>query len=167
MLSIAMFIAGYVVSPCVALWGIAGALQHGDVAALERSVDWAALRNGMKQDIADGIIGPVSTQMSPSALPPFGTSFINGIAGSIIDHEMTAANLVALAHQDRGDDAMPNPFDLIEHAYFQSASVFEVVLRNADDDSHLRLQLELQGMHWRVTRAWIPQDMIERVAQRT
>jgi hypothetical protein len=167
MCSLAIFAMGYVVSPCVALWRVADALQTGDVATLEQSVDWAALRNGMKQDMADGIIGPVSTQFSANSLPPFGASFITGIAGNIIDREMTASNLVAMVHQDHGDDAMANPINMIEHAFFKSPTVFQVVLRDQDDEGHLRLQLELQGTHWRVTRAWIPQDLIERVAQRT
>ena len=35
------------------------------------------------------------------------------------------------------------------------------------DEGHLRLRLELRGGVWTITRAWIPQDIVERAAQRT
>jgi hypothetical protein len=157
----------YVTSPCVMLWQMVSALQHGDVVALERGVDWPALRAGLKQDISDGVIGPVSTQLTSNTLPPFGASFITGIADSIVDREATASNLVAMMHQTGSDETMPNPLGMIEHAFFESPRVFVVSLRDADDEGHVRLRLELQGFSWRITRAWIPQDMIERVSQRT
>ena len=157
----------YVASPCVALWHMAGAMDRGDVATLEHCVDWTALRSGLKQDIADGLIGPVSTQLASNTLPPFGASFISGIADSIIEHEVTASHLVEMMHQSATDEPMPNPLGLIDHAYFKSPTMFEVTLRDEDDDTHMRVRLELRRWHWQVTRIWVPQDLIERVSQRT
>ncbi len=47
------------------------------------------MRDALKQDISDGIIGPVQTQMAANTLPPFGASFVNGIADTAIDREVT------------------------------------------------------------------------------
>ncbi len=166
-LGLAVIAAGYAASPCVALIRMSHALDRGDVTALENCVDWSSLRAGLKEDIAEGIIGPVNTQLASNSLPQFGASFVAGIAGSMVDHDVTAPNVAALAHQGAANDARGNPLTMIEHAYFETPTVFVVVLHDPEDDDHLRLRLEMQGGTWRVTRAWIPQDLVERVAQRT
>ena len=175
-LSIAVFVlvAGYMLSPAVALWGLMSALKSGDVAALERGVDWASVRNGLKQDISEGIIaafgGPStsSTQLATNVLPPFGASFVTGIAGSAIDHDVTAENVVAITHQVQAEPSADSMLPRIEHAHFDSPTDFTIALRTSDDeDSHLRLHMVLRDGHWVVVRAWVPQDMIDFVSQRT
>jgi hypothetical protein len=166
-LALLVAILVYMASPCVALWRLTGALGRGDVAALEHGVDWPALRAGLKADIAEGIIGPMDTQLAANTLPPFGASFITGIADSAVEHEVTALNVAEMMRNLPTDEAMSNPLALIDHAYFESPTIFVVSMRDADDDSHIRLRLELRYGRWLVTRAWIPQDLIERVSQRT
>jgi len=162
-----MVTLGYLASPCLTLWHLATALEHGDVAVLERGVDWQSLRAGLKDDIAEGVIGPVSTQLASNTLPPFGASFITGIADAAVEHEVTASNVVAMMRHMPLDDTVPSTVSMVEHVYFESPTRFVVTFRGNDDDGHLRLRLEFGGISWRVTRAWIPQDMIERVSQRT
>ena len=166
-------VAGYLASPAVALWSLVSAMNSGDVAALRRGVDWASVRAGMKQDVSDGIIaafgGPSSaTQLAANVLPPFGASFVSSIAGNAIDHDVTAENVVHLAQQlGRGDQSDPL-VTRIAHAGFNSLTDFTIALRGDDaDDGMLKLHLSLQGGHWVLDRAWIPQDMVEWVSQRT
>lgn len=159
----------YAASPFVALWRLEMAMDHGDALALERRVDWRAVRDGLKQDIADGVIGPVSTQLTANALPPFGASFMTGIADTAIEREVTPQNLIAVMRQMRPVTPPANPFESFEWAFFDGAFSFSVVTKADGDaeDGHLRLRLELRGGTWTVTRAWIPQDIVERAAQRT
>ncbi len=174
-LSLAVFVVviGYILSPAVALWSLMSALKSGDTVTLERGVDWASVRTGLKQDISEGIIAAFGgassiTQLATNVLPPFGSSFVSSIAASAIDHDVTAENVVIIAHQvhDSADSEAMMP--RIEHAHFDSPTEFTISLRSSDDeDSHLRLHMVLRDGHWVVVRAWVPQDMMDWVAQRT
>jgi hypothetical protein len=108
-------------------------------------------------------------------LPPFGASFMAGIAGNIIDREVTPQHLAALMRQMMTAEppslaSLGGSLRSIEHAWFDGPASFEIRLRYAgqdEDDEPLRLRLELQSGGWRVMRAWVPQDLIERASDRT
>ncbi len=163
-----LFTLAYMVSPYVALWQLEAALQRGDTLALERGVDWKMVRDGLKEDISDGIIGPMQAQLASNALPPFGASFVSGIAETAVEREVTPQNLVAVMRQMRPGEVNANPFACFDWAFFESPRVFTITVRNADpDEGHLRLRMELRGGKWMLVRAWVPQDLIERSANRT
>ena len=174
-LSLAVFVVviGYMLSPAVALWGLMSAVRTGDQITLERGVDWGSVRTGLKEDINEGIIaafggGSSNTQLATNVLPPFGASFVSSIASSAIDHDVTAENVINIAHQVQGAPDDEPMLPRIEHAHFDSPTEFTISLRTSDDeDSHLRLHLVLRSGHWVVDRAWVPQDMIDWVSQRT
>lgn len=157
----------FLASPYMALWRMEAALDRGDVRALEGKVDWNALRAGLKQDIADGIIGPVQTQLAANTLPPFGASFVGGIADTAVDRDVTAQNVVATMRQMRADDSQPDCIAGLAWAFFRSPTSFDVVIRTTDDDAHLRLRLVLRAGGWVLVRAWVPQDLIDRASHRT
>lgn len=163
-----LFATAYMVSPYVALWRLEAALERGDVVALERGVDWKTVRDGLKQDIADGVIGPLQTQLASNTLPPFGSSFISGIMETAVDREVTPQNLVSVMAQMRPGEVDANPFSCFDWAFFESPTVFTVTVHNNDaDEGHLRLRLEMRGGKWVLVRAWVPQDIIERTSNRT
>lgn len=165
-----LLVLAYMASPYVALWQLEGALDRGDIQALERGVDWKSIREGLKQDMSEGIIGPVQTQMAANGLPPFGASFISGIADTEIERDVSPANIVAIMRQMRETETKPGPFSSFQWAFFDSPTVFTVLVRTSDDDadgSHLRLRLAMKNGRWTLMRAWIPQDLIEKAGQRT
>jgi len=172
---IALFIIviAYGVSPFVALFQLQRALDHGDAIRLEQRIDWASVREGLKQDMADGIIGPVTTQLASNTLPQFGASFMVGIASTMIERWVTPQNVIAVMQQVRDGHETAEPPSIMRclaDARFEGlASVSIVVTRPGEEpeDGHLRLRLQLQHGTWRVVRAWIPQDMVELAAQRT
>lgn len=160
----------FVASPYVALWRLEKALDQGDAALLETGIDWKSVREGLKQDIADGIIGPMQGQLASNSLPQFGASFIAGIADTAIEHDVTPQNLIAVMRQMRSGEAPSSVMDCFDWAFFESPTSFTVVVNTPGldpHDAHMRLRLALQGGSWRVIRAWIPQDIVERAAQRT
>lgn len=169
-IALVMVMIGYAASPYVALFRLERALQQGDTARLEQRIDWASVRAGLKQDIADGVIGPVQTQVASNSLPQFGASFMAGIADTMVERDVTPQNLIAVMRQMRGGDGgrgMPN---CSVSASFDGPASFNVVVTTPEDEpdeGHLRLRLELEHGTWRVVRAWVPQDLVERAAQRT
>lgn len=160
----------YLASPYIAIWRLQVAMESGDTLALQNMIDWRAVRDGLKHDIADGIIGPAQTQLASGTLPAFGSSFMAGMADTAVEREVTPQNLVAVMRQMRPGHATTSPMDCFVSAFFKSPGAFEIVVRDDDlasDQQHLRLRLELHGIHWMVMRAWVPQDLIERATQRT
>lgn len=170
-----LLVTAYIASPYVALWRLEAALERGDTQALEESIDWASIRAGLKEDIAEGVIGPAQQQQAADTLPPFGTSFITGIADTAVERDVTPQNLIAVMRQmhtpqSATDDTTSNPFACFAWAFFESPTVFNITVRNPDDDTetgHLRLRMVLRHGHWTLIRAWVPQDIIERAGQRT
>ncbi|MCW3475786.1 DUF2939 domain-containing protein [Limobrevibacterium gyesilva] len=175
----------YASAPYVTMWRLYQALHEQDAATLSEIVDWDAVRQGLKNDIAEGIIGmPAQEMESSNSLPPFGSSFLNGIAGSLVDQEITPQRVVLVVHSMQTDEAVPASsewaaiFDLgcIERAFFDSPTSFTLRVRTAGqepDEPPLRVRLELRGpswrhgLSWKLVRAWVPQDLMDRANLRT
>lgn len=172
-LALMLLAAGYAASPALAVWKLMTAVRNGDVAALQRNVDWNAVRDGMKQDISDGVIAafggsPNATQLASNVLPPFGASFVSSIAANAIDHEVTAEKVAAMSRRIQTGESDDGLISRIAQLRFDSPTEFTFAVRGDDeDDGLLKLHLRLQDGHWVLVRAWIPQDMIDWVAQRT
>jgi hypothetical protein len=192
---IAVLVFAYAATPYIALWRLATALRAGDPRTLEALIDWDAVRGGLKEDVAEGIVGlpeeepeglankadatagEATAQLAGGTLPPFGASFMTGIAGTMIDREVTPQHLVALMRQLAPAEPTPiGPVTLmhalagIDHAFFDSPTSFTLRMHCAGmdaDDPPLRVRLEMHDGTWRVVRAWIPQDLVELANSRT
>jgi hypothetical protein len=172
-LALLLLAAGYAAAPGFAVWNLMTAVRNGDVAVLQRGVDWNAVRAGLKQDVSEGVIAafggsPNTTQFASNVLPPFGASFVSSIAASAIDHEVTAENLAAMSRRIQTDESNEGLISRIAQFRFTGPTDFTFALRGDEqEDGVLKLHLTLRDGHWILVRAWIPQDMIDWVAQRT
>ncbi len=174
MTGVALLALAYAATPYMTLWRLYSALHTGDADALAALVDWPSVRDGVKQDIADGIIGmPVTQLVASNSLPPFGAGFASGIAGTMVDRELTPERVEAtvrtLNAQDSGVETASGMRGIVR-AFFNSPREFELRLRPPGcdaDDPPLRVRLELQGVSWRVVRVWVPQEIVERMQSRT
>jgi hypothetical protein len=165
--------AAYAVSPFVALWRISHAIDVGDTATLHAMIDWPAVRQGLKDDITDGIIGmPRETLIASNSLPRFGASFISGIAASAIERAVSpqalvgAARLLAPVESPGGGSSWPSIVD----AGFASPISFDMNVRapcQEADEAPLHIRLAFRGGVWTVIRVWIPQDLMDRAGTRT
>jgi hypothetical protein len=163
----------YVAAPYVCLWRVYRAVESGDAATLAQIVDWDSVRRGMKQDIAEGIIGlPPPQTVASNTLPAFGSGFVTGIAAHVVDQQVTPQNLVQVVRSAQlpasgAAPAEPAPatgIGSVERAFFTSPTSFVVSIRLPGEDagdSPLRVELGLRGGGWKVVRAWIPQDLMD------
>jgi hypothetical protein len=168
----AVVAGAYAASPFVSLYQMGEAARRGDVATLCADVAWNDVREGLKEDIADGIAGaypgaPPATEVASSSddLPPFGVSFVTGMAGNVVDRTVTPEHLANALATLRGAGVTVRP--TVTAAYFASPTRFEVSLRTPQErasDAPLRLQLDFaagrNGIGWRVTRAWVPEALL-------
>src|ERR1700761_7818498 len=151
----------YIAYPYVTLYRLGSAIKDADAATLQSLVDWPAVREGIKEDVCDLAIDQQPTvQRADSALPPFGASFMRGIAASSIDQAGTPQALLAATgpfppsseQSQRGADVHVN------WAFFDSPTTFTVSLQAQGQADPVKLELDLKGGEWVVQRVWLPPE---------
>ena len=89
----------YLTSPYVALYRLSQDLQSDDLEAVGSDVDWARVRDGLRQDVAEQFAGvKMAAAARSDALPPFGASFVQGVATHVVDEAVSPEGLCAAMH---------------------------------------------------------------------
>ena len=166
----ALLASCYVAGPFVTLWQIARACETGDLAVLQGSIDWGAVRQGLKDDIAEGVVGmPPQALLAGNVLPPFGAGFMNGIAATEVDRSVTPQGLREAADvfdpAAHGGSALPSIVD----AGFTTPTRFDLRVHlpcQGAEEPPLHLRLAFYAGSWRVVRVWVPQDLMDRAGAR-
>jgi hypothetical protein len=159
MLGITVAYAAY---PYVTLYRLGLAIKSADAATLESLVDWPAVREGIKEDVCD-LASDDPSPKNASDLPPFGASFMRGIASSAIDQAVTPQALLAATAASTLPARSPSPRGADVHvdwAFFDSPTTFMVSLRAAGQADSVKLEMDLWHGEWRVQRVWLPADML-------
>lgn len=165
--AIAVLAAGYLAAPYVALYRFGQALQAGNTDTVAQLVDWTSLRAGIASDVTAQITAPPSSagqarpraQLAANELPAFGTSFVSHIATNEINRQLTPDALARMASPEALSAAPDLQQAHLDRAFFDSPTGFDVRLTTASGEK-LRLHMQLIGMSWKVTRAWLPPSML-------
>ena len=189
--------AVYALLPYVALFQLGQAIRHGDASTLARLVAWDDVREGLKEDVCDEMVDtpapntvadntvadhPVTVAQGVGraaagggGLKPFGFSFVRGVAGNMIDTNVTPDGLVSAAHRaglDRTDtggrDLVAEDAPRIVWAFFDGLTAFSVWLQPHDASvGPIHIRLEMHDFQWQVVRAWLPRALLVRANART
>ncbi len=163
-------ISAYGAWPFVSLYELRRDVQSHNLPALAADIDWPLLREGLKQDIADGITGEPGQTLQVNAtsnddLPPFGSGFVTNMAGAMVDQTVTPQHLANMAGTLKAAGAHPMT---VSTAYFASLTRFVVALSAAPLSARapaVRLQMDLvrdgSTLRWKITRAWLPPEMLQ------
>lgn len=172
--------AAYAAYPYVVLYRLQAAIQSGDPERLAALVDWNQVRQGLKDDIAAQLLAepaepPKATAQTAAAeLPPFGASFVKGIAAQAVDSAVTPGALARMAQPAAAEEPReagePDPLQAasfknahVTWAFFQSPETFMLWLRTpAGGAAPLKLRMELHDGEWKITRVWLPPDLLAR-----
>lgn len=179
--AIALLAAGYIAYPYVTLYRISSAIRHGEARPLERLVDWDEVREGIKEDVCDAVLDQPPQQNWPqqhapgasNKLPPFGFSFVRGIAGSSIDDKVTPRGLVSAARHYEPAEPLHAPAQSpvrVGWAFFDGLTSFDVDLWPTafpPSDGPIRLRLDLRHGTWKVVRVWLPARLLASANART
>ena len=148
---------GYLAYPYVTLYQLGEAIHQGDARTLQQLVNWPSVREGIKEDICDGLAG--GQDEAKNDLPGFGSSFMRGIATNAVDQRVTPQSLLAAVRAP--EQAPPKAPEMhISWAFFDSPTQFTVSVNALGQAQPIRLQLELKDAQWQVTRVWLPPDML-------
>jgi hypothetical protein len=149
----------YVAYPYVTLFRLGEAIRQGDASTLRSLVDWPAVREGIKEDICDAVADDPGEGSRGATLPPFGASFVRGIAANSIDRQVTPEALVAAVSTPA--QAPTTGADVhINWAFFDQPTAFSVSLSAPGQATPIRLEMELRHGLWRVHRVWLPDELL-------
>ncbi len=100
----------YLASPLLAVRGFVAAAKSGDAARLERAVDFPAVRDALKPQLADAMAARARTdpRISETALAGLGALLAPAIADRAVDRLVTPEGIATLVRLGDGDgDAAP------------------------------------------------------------
>lgn len=162
---LAVLLFAYVAAgPYLAINGIRTALAERDVGALERHVDFPALRVNMKAHVEDYIVrqgGGLAE--SGGLLGAIGLQVAGGLGGAVVDTMVTPIGLGALLQGhgmwkratgqtvDGDTYGAPQPVDPLKDArlHYESASRFTATASGADGEPVVAV-FQRQGLRWRL-----------------
>ncbi len=149
----------YVAYPYVTLYRLGSAIRGADASTLESLVDWPAVREGIKEDVCDlGADDP--GPKTGSELPPFGASFMRGIASSAIDQAVTPQALLAATSTTPARRTKRGADVHVQWAFFDSLTTFLVSLQPPGQAEPVKLEMDLRYGEWRVRRVWLPPELL-------
>ena len=149
----------YAAYPYLTLYRLGSAIQGADAETLESLIDWPAVREGIKEDVCDLVFdGP--DDKAGTDLPAFGASFIRGIASNTIDRSVTPQALLA-ATSAAPANPVPRGADVhVRWAFFDTPTAFTISLQPPGKIEPIKLEMDLKHGVWRVTRVWLPAELL-------
>lgn len=155
-----LFLVAYFASPLLAVQGLISAAKAGDEAALERKVDFPALRQSMKDEMNARLVAEMRKDLGDkdSALSGLGLllapSLISGAVDALVTPQAVAV-MVTEAREPRAADAVgraeprpQNADDKVKRSYsYRSLDTFAVTLTQGDKpDERLSLLLKRNNL---------------------
>jgi len=159
----------YGATPYLTLYRLGDAIQRSDAETLQSLVNWPAVREGIKEDICDLVVDDPGSKTGDT-LPPFGASFVRGIASSAIDQAVTPEALLAATGSLPAKPAahdQPGPDVRVNWAFFDSPTTFSISLQARGQAEPIKLEMDLRHGAWQVQRVWLPADLLANPAART
>jgi hypothetical protein len=167
--------AGWIAAgPFLTVNAIREAVATEDTAALQKHVDFAAVRSSLRGQVEDAIARRSGVDADTHPLGVLALGLANSAAGGIVDALATPAGIGAvlqgrgLLHRLRGggikaDDTyahQPPPDPLRDAKYrFESPSRFTATVHTADGDPVVFV-LRRQGLRWKLTEIRLPLDAL-------
>ena len=167
-----LFLIAYFASPLLAVQGLVSAAKAGDESALERKVDFPALRQSMKNEMNARLVAEMRKDLGEHdrALGGLGMllapSFISSAVDTLITPKAVAA-MVTEAREPRASDAIgqskPKPQtsdDKVKRSYsYRDLDTFVVTLRDAaHPDDRLNLLMERHAVFgWKLAGLELPE----------
>jgi Protein of unknown function (DUF2939) len=157
----------YVVYPYATLYRLGQAIRNGDASSLETMVDWAAVREGIKEDICDTVIDEPPEAKAGGQLPPFGAGFVRGITGNAVDARVTPQALASVAQEPTQAPVPKDAAVRVSWAFFAGPAEFQVALRAPGQAAPIRLQMDFRRGTWQIVRVWLPPELLVQANART
>jgi hypothetical protein len=151
----------YAAYPYVTLARLGTALGTGDAQTLEKLVAWGQVREGIKEDICDDVSDQPAA--NDTGLRPFGFSFAHEVAANLVDAHVSPHGILAATKTLQPGNLSLGAVSGVKWAFFESPTQFVAELQPPGAPAGappVRVQLELHGFTWKVTRVWLPPTLL-------
>jgi len=166
---VALFACGYFASPLFAFSALKSAARAGDKDRLAQLVDFPAVRENLKSDIAGAMARSVGDdpKLKDNALARLGAALLPAITDRVVDNLVTPDGIAAMVRDGRQQPAdadsqpagpsQPKP-KVLTHVGYDGLNLFRVTIVRADQpDAPLVMVLARQGLFgWKLTRIDLP-----------
>lgn len=118
-------IAGWVAWPYYTAYGLAVAARDGDVAFLERHVDWDSVRERLRDDLKAALLQKLAADPAPGAERPGTAAFAAAVGPAIVDQVVNSyvtPEVVARLNRMRRDSDATEGSDTVGSASAESAA---------------------------------------------
>ena len=157
-----VLILGYVfATPYITAYQVKVAAEAQDGEALSELVDFPALRQSLKNQMAGKLRKEMAEDvMDGNPLSAIGTAFGNMILKGVVDEFVTPAGLMKLMKGRKpGSEANrptpSDPFSDISTSY-ESFNKFSIITRDPTTDLEVKLILKRRGLQWKLTEVILP-----------
>ncbi len=163
--AILLALGAYALTPALALLRLDRAMRDDDAATLTRMVDFPSVRKGLAQEVAEGLPAGARAPIHRAAdtLPPFGFSFVSGIADHAMAHCLTPDGLIGLAQADAATGAPPARVRLVG-VWVDGPTRVGIRLHMTGQRQPISLWLQLEHGEWKLARIWLPPALLRRAA---
>lgn len=180
LLLVAVAALGYLAWPYWCAYSLAKGAETGDRAALERYVDWPALRLSAKEEVGGALMAAQGALGGLGGAAGFGPSAADlgaALVGQAVDAALTPEGVAEMiARSKRGGasgggaaanagasfgGAIPAEFsrENVKWAFFESPTSFVVDLApRADREEIVKLRFRLDGFVWKLSDVDLPQN---------
>jgi hypothetical protein len=163
--ALALLLLAYLASPYVSLLRLQRALESGDHLGVEDRVDFAAVREGLKQDLRTHLAAAMrSAEGEDDPLAGLAAALIPAMADKVLDTVVTPSGLTALvrsaregsaAREQEGGGRQSDDRPRLRYAFFTGPADFLV------DYGGVKLRLRPAGLGWKVHRVELPAAMLD------
>ncbi len=173
LLLVAVAALGYLAWPYWCAYSLARGAETGDRAALERYVDWPALRTSAKEEVG-GALMAAQGALGGLGVGPSAADLGSALVGQAVDAALTPqAVSEMIARSKSGGSAggagrtagpggiIPAKFsrENVKWAFFESPTSFVVDLApRADREEIVKLRFRLDGFVWKLSDVDLPQN---------
>lgn len=148
----------WVAGPYIAVTQLQRAVAAKDEAALARHVDFAAVRESVKEQFSATVLERMGAEEN-SLFAALGTALAPTMIGPVVDAYLTPAGLVEIINGDLpgdGKSADTRDGSLLKDAKLGYESIDRFAVTTRDAERPVKFILERRGWEWRVTDVVLP-----------
>lgn len=158
-----VFIAAYAASPIVAARGLVSAAKSGNVAALERHVDFPAFRDSLKDQLGQRLMGELGKSKSDRGMAALGMVFGKSLIEGVVDTLITPDTIATMVQQGeapsarqalKGDRLPDKPDSRVRQSWsYRGLNTFAVTLTRDDKpDEQVALLMSRRNLfQWKLS----------------
>jgi len=162
----------YYASPYLVLNSIKGAAQAGDSEKVSAYIDYPSVRQSFKDQMNAYMVKGMASKET-DGWEALGAMIATTMVDKIVDAAVTPEGMtLMLQGKDFGDSLKPTPKETSTHqsstkakldysTRYLSMNMFEVTLKNPENDKELKVIMERDGLSWKVKKIVVPMDDVK------